>query len=74
MTSSDHVLPPGTPAGAASRLLPVWCTHGTRWEPEQAGYRPTVIDDAHPDLVCRSVGAIPEPCQPTYGYDPKDPR
>ena len=67
---------PGAPYGdeLASRLLPVWCSCGVRWEPEQAGYRPTVIDDAHPDLVVREVGAIPETCSPIYGYDPKDPR
>lgn len=58
----------------ASRLLPVWCVHAIRWEPEQAGYRPTVIDLEHPDLVCRDVGAIPETCSPIYGYNPKDPK
>lgn len=73
---TDHVLPPGAPAGdeAASRLLPVWCTHGIRWEPEQAGYVPQTIDEQHPDLPCREVGAIPPGCHPVTGYDPKDPR
>jgi hypothetical protein len=66
--------PPGTPFGAehAEVLAPVWCTHGVRFEPEAAGYRPTDIDVDHPDIPCTSPGAIPKTCQPTVAYDPAE--
>lgn len=67
---------PGSPYGdeLADQLLPVWCCHGTRWEPTQAGYVPQQVDDAHPDLPCRDVGSIPPSCHPVIGYDPDNPR
>jgi hypothetical protein len=44
MTDHDHA--PGAPWGdeAADRLLPVYCVHGVKWEPEQAGYVPQTVD------------------------------
>lgn len=67
-------LPPGTPrdAPAPEQLAPVWCAHGIRWTPEVGGYRPDTIDAAHPDLLCRDYGAIPEVCHPAVPHPPAD--
>jgi hypothetical protein len=67
-------LPPGTPTGDQMQGIaaPVWCCHAVEWRPEPGGYRPQHTDPAHPDLLCRDPGAIPETCQPVTAYDPRD--
>jgi hypothetical protein len=67
--------PSGQPYGEAHApaLQPVWCIHKVRFDPNDDGYYvPAEIDALHPDVPCRSVGSIPDECQPTVAYDPAE--
>lgn len=69
---TDPTLPPGAPYGEQlqQELADLWCAHGVQWRAHVEGYRPTHVDELHPDIPAREAGAIPALCQPTTAYDP----